>query len=684
VFRTVMTVLLFAAAFYVLELLTATLRFLPVQITTIWPPGALLFTALLLVPPHRWWVYYVGLCLGVFASFYGDTALPAATAMLAAQFHFAAVALGAWQVRRFGVNQVFGNLTSVLAFFVIAVVLVSVTTVAPIHVVLFFSGANDIWPVFVRDVLSVGLGMLIVTPALTLTVANGRAWLLGVSWRRLAAAAALAAALVGAGYLIFVMPRENATAPALLYAPLPLLLWAAVRFELTGVSAALVILAYQSTWGAIHGRGPFASEPPADSVLQLQFFLLAISLPLMVLATAMRERGQASSALATAEQELRREYAQFRLVVESMPNGIVMVNAEGAVVLVNSQCEKFFGYRRDELLGQPVEALVPERFRPKHPGYRAAFFASPSARPMGRGHDLFGRRKDGSEFPVEVGLTPVQASEGLLVLCAIVDITARKQAEEARQELAHASRLALVGELTASIAHEINQPLGAIQSYADAAGLLLKSSPPALDQVQEILGNICKDDLRASEVIRRLRALLSKRQIEIQPVDLNELASDVVLFVRTEARRRGIKVESELGDDVPLIPGDKVHLQQVLLNLLLNGMDAMADVPGERRLTVRTGVNGSGFAEIAVSDIGPGILPDRLPRLFDPFFSTKNEGMGLGLSIARSLVEAHGGHIWAENNVNGGATFRITLPTGREQPRPVSPSTPQAPAGASV
>src|SRR5262249_40434336 len=179
-----------------------------------------------------------------------------------------------------------------------------------------------------------------------------------------------------------------------------------------------------------------------------------------------------------------------------------------------------------------------------------------------------------------------------------------------------------------------------------------------------------------------LRGLLRKREIDRQPVDLNELSSDVVLLVRTESRRRGIMVETEPGEDVPLVHGDKVHLQQVLLNLFLNGMDAMADVPGERRLTVRTGVNGSGCVEIAVSDTGPGIQPGRLPRLFDPFFSTKKEGMGLGLSIARSLVEAHGGRIRAENNPGGGATFQVTLPTGREQPRPESYGTPQTPAGA--
>jgi PAS domain S-box-containing protein len=358
---------------------------------------------------------------------------------------------------------------------------------------------------------------------------------------------------------------------------------------------------------------------------------------------------------------------QLRLVVESIPNALLMVNAEGDIILVNSQCEKFFGYRREELLGRPVEVLVPERFRAQHPGYRAGFFASPSARPMGVGRDLHGRRKNGSEFPVEIGLTPIQTGAGLRVLCVVVDITVRKQAEEARQQLAHASRLALMGEITASIAHEINQPLGAILSNADAAEMLLESSPPALDQVRVILGDIRKDDLRASEVIRRLRDLLKKRAMEIQPVDLNELTSEVVLLLRAESRRRGVRVDSEPADDLPLVRGDKVHLQQVMLNLVFNGMEAMAGMPGEMRLRVRTGVNENGSAEIAVSDTGPGILADRLPRLFDPFFSTKKEGMGLGLSIARSLVEAHGGQIWAENNPGGGATFRFTLPTGREQ-----------------
>src|SRR5262249_18308863 len=209
-----------------------------------------------------------------------------------------------------------------------------------------------------------------------------------------------------------------------------------------------------------------------------------------------------------AEEEIKRAEERFRMVVESAPNAVVVVNAGGNIVLVNAQCERCFGYRREELVGRPAELLVPERFRTEPPRNALSYFASPSARPMGMGHDLFARRKDGSEVPIEVGLTPMRTSTGVLVLCVIVDVTARKQAEEAREELAHASRLAHMGELPASIAHEINQPLGAILSNADAAEMLLESSPPPLDQVREILCDIRKDDQRASEVIRRLRTLL--------------------------------------------------------------------------------------------------------------------------------------------------------------------------------
>ncbi len=211
--------------------------------------------------------------------------------------------------------------------------------------------------------------------------------------------------------------------------------------------------------------------------------------------------------------------------------------------------------------------------------------------------------------------------------------------------------------------------------------MLLESAPAPLDEVRQILDDIRKDDLRASEVIRRLRGLLRKREMEMRPLEINQVISEVLWLVRAESRRRGVAVATELAPDLPVVRGDKVHLQQVLLNLFLNGVEAMADIPGQKRHSVRSALNENGYLEIAVSDVGVGIPPDRLSGLFDPFFSTKKEGMGLGLSISRSLVEGHGGRIWAENNPRGGATFRFTLPTEGEQPNRKSRGIVSAPVG---
>ena len=253
-----------------------------------------------------------------------------------------------------------------------------------------------------------------------------------------------------------------------------------------------------------------------------------------------------------------------------------------------------------------------------------------------------------------------------------LDITQRKQAEleaaRQRADLAHAARLTIAGELTASVAHEINQPLGAILSNIETAEILLaksllESKHPEIEEVQKILADIRQDDLRASEVMRRMRELLRKQELELKPIDLNAVTSSVLRLLETETRRRGVEIEEQLADTLPVVRGDVIHLQQVLLNLVLNGMEAMSESSeSKRRLTIRTAYDGKGDVEVTVEDSGPGIPPERLPRLFGSFFTTKTHGMGLGLSIVRSIVEAHGGRIWAENNSSGGACFRFTLP----------------------
>ena len=212
------------------------------------------------------------------------------------------------------------------------------------------------------------------------------------------------------------------------------------------------------------------------------------------------------------------------------------------------------------------------------------------------------------------------------------------------------------------VAHEINQPLGAILSNADAAELLLDSADPPLGAIREILCDIRKSDLRANEAILRIRALLGKREICLQPVDLNATIVEVLRFAGADLLRRQIRVHSDLAPSLALVSGDRVHLQQVLLNLFVNAMDAMKDTPmANRLLAVSTHRDGPDAVEVVVADRGHGIAPDKLSGIFQSFFSTKTDGMGIGLSIARSIVESHRGRIWAENRKGGGAAFHFTV-----------------------
>jgi PAS domain S-box-containing protein len=257
------------------------------------------------------------------------------------------------------------------------------------------------------------------------------------------------------------------------------------------------------------------------------------------------------------------------------------------------------------------------------------------------------------------------AGEPIRVMGAAVDITQRKQLEarsrQHLQELAHLNRVSTVGELTTSLAHELNQPLGAILRNAETAEVLLRAERLDLDELRAIVDDIRKDDIRAGQVIERLRRLLRRRPVELQVVGLVPLANEVASLVRFDAIARRVRLETDLPTDLPAVLGDRVHLQQVLLNLVMNAMDAARDGPGsDRRVCIRARAGGA-TVEVTVRDSGPGIAAGTLDRLFEPFFTTKPEGMGMGLAIARTLVEAHNGRIWAENNPSGGATFHFTL-----------------------
>ena len=229
------------------------------------------------------------------------------------------------------------------------------------------------------------------------------------------------------------------------------------------------------------------------------------------------------------------------------------------------------------------------------------------------------------------------------------------------------NRHATVGELSTSMAHELSQPLTAILTNAEAAELIANSPSPAMAEIKEILADIKRDDQRAVDIIQHLRSLLKKLPIEVRDLDLNDIVSEVFGLVAVQATMRNVALSKVPASQMLQIHGDKIQIQQVVLNLIVNGMEAMADAPaGQRKIVVSTAQVDDTFAEISISDRGPGISSDALDKVFDPFFTTKTEGMGMGLSIARTIVQAHGGRIWAENRATGGAVFRLTLPLAKK------------------
>lgn len=263
----------------------------------------------------------------------------------------------------------------------------------------------------------------------------------------------------------------------------------------------------------------------------------------------------------------------------------------------------------------------------------------------------------------------VMAQGAVLIYWAFRDRRFRSAQREARRIHSadtHAGRLALVGEIAGSIAHEISQPLSAILTNADAAENLLGEPQPPLDEIRRMLADIRRDDLRANDIVRHLHSLLKRRELQTTMLDLNEVAATALSLIQPVARKRLVTVRSSLDTQLPPIRGDAIHLEQVLLNLMMNAMDAMAsntaNGPTERILDVATSRYDKYSAAITVTDTGPGIAAAYRPRIFDSFFSTKKEGMGLGLAIARTIVHAHGGKIWQEGTSAGGAAFKFTIP----------------------
>jgi two-component system, LuxR family, sensor kinase FixL len=359
----------------------------------------------------------------------------------------------------------------------------------------------------------------------------------------------------------------------------------------------------------------------------------------------------------------RRESERIlRLALDVLPIGILMVDEHGTIVLANAQVETLFGYTHDEVIGASIDVLVGVGATGDRPADRASIFTMPHAQAMAAGRGCHARRKNGSEFLAEIGLNRIHSNDRPLVLVSVMDVTEHYELQRSRQELAHITRISTMGELAASLAHELNQPLTAILSNVHAAQRFLEAQPIDVAEMQAILTDIAEDDRRASEVIRRMRELARKGELEVAPLDLATLIQEVAGLVQSDAIVRGVRLSMSIDADLPVI-GDKVQLQQVMLNLLLNAFDAVKDcTAAERVVGVRAERGESDMVRVCVSDRGPGVSADRLDKIFTPFFTSKRDGLGLGLSISRSIIEAHGGRLNAANNPDRGATFEFVLP----------------------
>ena len=375
----------------------------------------------------------------------------------------------------------------------------------------------------------------------------------------------------------------------------------------------------------------------------------------------------------TAESEER-----LRAILHTAVDAIVTIEASGVIESINPAAERMFGYTCGELLGRNVSVLMPPPWREEHDRYIERYLHTGEARIIGIGREIEAQRKDGSVFPVDLAVSEVRLPGRRLFTGIIRDLTERREMEErARLRLegaAHTARLLELGEMCSGIVHEVNQPLAAIVSFADGCLRMVRDgrAEPAL--IEDTLGRVAEQGIRAGEILSRLRGLVRKEGNRCETFDLGGAIEEVLLLVDHERRRRGVHVEVDRGPGLPAVSADRVHVEQILLNLLRNAFHAVEGAE-RRRVRVRVtgatpgrtrGASASASVRLAVEDSGPGLAPEQCERVFEPFYTTRPNGLGVGLAISRSLAERHGGHLRAELNGAGGARFVLELPCRTE------------------
>jgi two-component system, LuxR family, sensor kinase FixL len=388
------------------------------------------------------------------------------------------------------------------------------------------------------------------------------------------------------------------------------------------------------------------------------------------LASALEALRRSASRRAELEALLKEAEARLRTILETGPDAIVVIDQRGLMESFSPQAERLFGYAESEVIGQNVKMLMPSPYRENHDRYLERYLATGERRIIGIGRVVVGQRKDGSTFPMELAVGEVVANGRRVFTGFVRDLTdyqrTERRLQELQQELLHVSRFSTMGQMASTLAHELNQPLAAVTNYVNASRrLLLAGRPEDREKIAQHMSKASEQIDRAGQIIRRLRGFIADGGPQRQLEDLNQIVEEASALALVGAKQRDIKFGLQLADRLPPVLIDRVQIQQVVLNLVRNAVEALEAAP-VRELTIGTAPADKGWVRVIVRDTGPGLSDEVRSKLFEPFITTKATGMGLGLSICRSIVDGHGGVLQVDTGGHPGATFSFTVPIAEE------------------